>query len=305
MNEATSPTAAQAAMRRCRNCGADAEDAYCPNCGQETTLALPTVRSMLRDAAGRYVALDGRMWRTLFAILFRPGVLTREYFAGRRKPYIRPARLFLVLSIALFALLRFEGKAPHFTDENASEAERAETANEIADAHDRFNIGPDLDLHLNADTGSWLDPLRRRIDQFNALTRSGRENQLFAGILRYGPYAAFALLPLFALLFRILYIGGGCAYPLRPRRYAAHVVFGAHNHAFAFLMLMLVVLVPNGAVRFALFTWTIAYLLWSMKAVYGGRWSKVLARAFLASVLYFVCFLLAVVGLVIIAVLLG
>jgi rRNA maturation protein Nop10 len=156
MNEATSPTAAQAAGRTCRNCGTETDGAYCPNCGQETTLALPTVRSMLRDAAGRYVALDGRMWRTLFALVFRPGFLTREYFAGRRKRYIRPARLFLVLSIALFALLRFEGKAPHFSDENVSDAERAETANEVAKAQNSFNIGPDLDLHLNVDAGSCL-----------------------------------------------------------------------------------------------------------------------------------------------------
>jgi hypothetical protein len=77
---------------------------YCPNCGQETNLALPTVRAMLREAAGRYVALDGRMWRTLAALLFRPGFLTREYLAGRRRRYIRPARLFLVLSLALLVV---------------------------------------------------------------------------------------------------------------------------------------------------------------------------------------------------------
>jgi hypothetical protein len=149
------------------------------------------------------------------------------------------------------------------------------------------------------------DPVRRRMAQFNRLTRSGREDQLFAGMLRYGPYAAFALLPLFALLFKILYIGRGRAYPLRPCRYAAHLVFGTHNHAFVFLVLMLLVLVPTGAVRAALIAWTIAHLLWSMKAVYGGRWAGVAARAFLASILYSVCFVLAVVGLLIVAILLG
>jgi hypothetical protein len=56
---------------------------------------------MLREAAGRYVALDGRMWRTLIGLFFRPGFLSREYFAGRRRRYIRPARLFLVRSYPL------------------------------------------------------------------------------------------------------------------------------------------------------------------------------------------------------------
>jgi len=304
MNETASAPLTRAATHACRNCGAEACAAYCPNCGQETTLALPTVRSMLRDAAGRYVALDGRMWRTLYALLFRPGFLTCEYFAGRRKRYIRPARLFLVLSIALFAVLRLQGE-PVRHDTNKTEAERAQIAKEIAEAHEGFNIGQDLDLRLNVDAGSWLDPVRRRIAEFNRLSRAGREDQLFSGMLRYGPYAAFALLPLFALLFKILYLGRRRAYPVRPRRYAAHLVFGAHNHAFVFLLLMLLMLVPNGALRFALITWMIGYLLWSMKMVYGGRWSGVLARAFTASILYFVCFVLAVAGLVVVVVLFG
>ena len=91
---------------RCRNCGAAADGAYCPACGQETRLALPTARQFLKDAAGRYVALDGRTWRTLHALLFRPGFLTLEYFAGRRRRYLRPSRLFLVLSLAMFATIR-------------------------------------------------------------------------------------------------------------------------------------------------------------------------------------------------------
>ena len=70
---------------RCRNCVAPAPDAFCPRCGQETRLALPTARQFIKEAAGRYVALDGRLWRTLAALLLHPGFLTREYLAGRRR----------------------------------------------------------------------------------------------------------------------------------------------------------------------------------------------------------------------------
>jgi len=90
----------------CRNCGTEAPGAYCPSCGQETTLRMPKATTFLREAAGRYVAFDGRMWRTLFALAFRPGFLTREYLAGRRKRYVRPSRLVLVLAIVLFAVAR-------------------------------------------------------------------------------------------------------------------------------------------------------------------------------------------------------
>jgi len=106
---------------------------------------------MLREAAGRYVALDGRMWRTLIGLFFRPGFLSREYFAGRRRRYIRPARLFLVLSIALFALLRFAGEPPVVLERELTQAERDEIAADAAEAegHAGLNIGPDLKLSMN------------------------------------------------------------------------------------------------------------------------------------------------------------
>jgi hypothetical protein len=284
-----------------------ATGAYCPNCGQETSLALPTVRSMLREAAGRYVALDGRMWRTLFPLLFRPGFLTREYFAGRRRRYIRPARLFLVLSIALFALLRFTGDPVLISKEELLRAAPADIAREVEEARRQngSSMGPDLNLHLSPGAGSWLEPLQKRIDQFNRLSRRERGEQIFAGMLRYGPYAAFVLLPLFGLLLKILYVGRARRYPLRPRRYAAHLVFGAHSHSFVFLTGIPLLLLPSGVLRTALISWVAAYLLWSMKIVYGGRWTGVFARAFLIFIVYAVFFGFVVAGLVVAAVLLG
>jgi hypothetical protein len=283
-----------------------ASDTYCPSCGQETSLALPTVRAMLREAAGRYVALDGRMWRTLAGLLFRPGFLTREYLAGRRRRYIRPTRLFLVLSIALFALLRF-GSAPRIDlEQDLTQAEREEIAQEMADSEGQkgFSVGPDLALRMNLGSGAWLEALQQRIDVFNRLSRAERGEQIFAGALRYGPYAAFALLPLFALLMKLVYLGRGRRHPLRPRRYAAHLVFGAHNHAFVFLVCAPIALIPITAVRGALIVWAIAYLPWSMKTVYGGRWSGVLARALVVFLLYEVFFAFAAAGLVVAAILL-
>ena len=264
---------------------------------------------MLREAAGRYVALDGRMWRTLTALLFRPGFLTREYFAGRRRRYIRPARLFLVLSIGLFALLRFEGKPPQFVAEPPTQAEDKTLAREEQGGHS-LRIDSDLGVHIDGGTrldqigGPWLEPLRQRVQIFNRLSGQEKQDQIFAGVMRYGPYALFALLPLFALLLKLVYIGRARRYPLRPRRYAAHLVFGAYNHAFLFLVVGLFVLLPGGFLRGALGVWAIVYLLQSMRAVYGGRWSGVLARAAVIFFAYVVFFAMVVVGLVIAAILL-
>lgn len=300
---AASPSGPEEAVApSCRNCGAPAAGAYCPNCGQETALALPSVRALLREAAGRYVALDGRLWRTVLPLLFRPGFLTREYFAGRRRRYIRPARLFLILSIALFALLRIAGEPPSFLEEGTSSASAEQNSlpevarEERAAGGAGLRIDPDLNISVEAGGDASLEPLRRRMRLFNALPRQEKADQIFVGMLRYGPYAAFVLLPLFALLTKLAYAGRARRYPTRPHRYAAHLVFGAHNHAFAFLVAALIVLVPIGSARGALVLWASVYLLWSLKAVYGGRWSGVFARAALISVAYMAAFVVLVAG---------
>ncbi len=301
----------------CRNCGAAASGTYCAVCGQETSLALPTVRALLREAAGRYVSLDGRMWRTLIG-LFRPGFLTREYFAGRRRRYIRPARLFLVLSIGLIALLRLVGGPEQLAEHglDPAEADSAKTSpapggpakaasgdqeRPTGDAATGATKIPSLMLDMGYE--AWTGPLRARAQAFNTLSRKEQLEQIFSGMLRFGPYAMFALLPLFALLLKLVYLGRARRYPLRPQRYAAHLVYGAHSHAFLFLVAGLLVLLPSGAAHTALIIWALAYLLLSMHAVYGGRWSGVIARAAVISFVYLIFFGFVVAGLVVAAIL--
>ena len=56
--------------------------------------------------------------------------------------------------------------------------------------------------------------------------------------------------------------------------------------------------------RTALIIWVMAYVLLSMRAVYSGRWSGVIARAAVISLVYLVIFSMVVAGLVVAAILL-
>ena len=74
----------------CRNCGAELASLapptdFCPRCGQETAQHRPTLGEFLHEFVGHYVALEGALWRTLGLLLLKPGRLTREYLAGRRR----------------------------------------------------------------------------------------------------------------------------------------------------------------------------------------------------------------------------
>jgi uncharacterized protein DUF3667 len=298
----------EAVDARCRNCGARTSGSYCANCGQETALALPSAGTFLREAAGRYVAFDGRMWRSLHALLFRPGFLTREYFAGRRRRYVRPARLFVALSIAFFAVLRLASQGPAILDRNppgVPAGGEPQGATKPADRRsDGFDIRIDEGHRLRIDTGgrAWLGPFAERLEAFDRLPGDERARQMRTGMLRHAPYAAIALLPLFALMLKLLYAGSSRRHPARPHRYAAHLVFGAHLHAFAFLAAMLYALVHVSAIRAVIAIWMIAYGLIAMKVVYGGRWPGVALRALVIALAYLLFFGLAVAALVVAAV---
>jgi hypothetical protein len=313
-----------AQQRACRNCNAPVTGEFCAACGQETALQLPTARVFMREATGRYFSLDGRMWRTLAALLFRPGFLTREYLKGRRRRYIRPARLFLVLSLALFAALRLFASAPVLVSE--SDMKPAAGSGAAKDTQPRvepvvqfeageeggdlvnlpgftIHVDPQFNLDLRDATHPVALELKKRFTHFNGLSRQGKSEQVFLGVVRYGPYAMFVLMPAFALLQLIVYAGRGRRYPDRPSRYAEHLVFAAHTHAFLFLACVLALAIPYTPLRIALATWCVLYGFWATMKVYRGGWPGLLARSFVAGTAYLVLFALVVLGLLLVAVL--
>jgi hypothetical protein len=287
--------------RQCANCGTPAPGAYCPSCGQETRDRLPTFAQFMREATGRYVALDGKLWKTLAALLFRPGFLTREYLAGRRRRYIGPARLFLVSSLVLFAALRFASESIDMGDAIRFEPETAPRSGVEPD--ERITLDDDLNLKLT-DLPGTSELLQKPIARFNGLPRAQKLEQIRAGALRYGPYAVFALLPAFAGLQKLLYLGRRRRYPARPRLYGEHMVFAAHNHAFLFVVGTLLCGATADWMRGALWLWAVVYLAWSTRAVYGGSWPGIAARAAVLVTAYSILFSFVTLGLLTAAILL-
>jgi hypothetical protein len=290
----TGSSAEENAPPTCRNCGAPVDGAYCAACGQETALRLPTLREFLREAAGRYVALDGRFWRTMFALLARPGFLTREYLAGRRRRYIRPARLYLFATLIFFAVTRLLVGPIDIFEVRADTPEEAKY------------LSPDkgFNVQMGEDAFGSLE-LQKRWNRFNNLSRSDKAEQLGEGMLRYAPYALFVLLPAFALLLKLVYLGRRRRYPRRPRLYGEHLVFAAYDHAFVFVAATIMLLLLGRTMALTIGGWVVGvYLLLSLRSVYGGPWVGLLLRAFVLFVSYMVLVGLATAGLVVAAILL-
>lgn len=298
-------------VRRCRNCGAPAPGSFCPGCGQETKLRLPTLREFLREAAGRYVALDGRLWRTMGLLMFRPGRLTREYLAGRRRRYVRPARLYLFSTLVFFAVSRFfvaplnleVGDEPPSSGSGKGAPAKVERQDQPAKGESDFVLDDDLQFQL-PETVPGAPALKKRWQRFNSLSREEKAYQLTDGMLRYGPYAMFVLLPAVTLVLQLLYVGRRRRYPERPRLYGEHMVFAAHDHAFVFVAGTAALLVPVGWLRGLIVGWIVVYLFRSLYRVYGGSRLGAALRGILLFLIYCIMLGLATAGLVFVAVLL-
>ena len=90
---------------QCVSCGADLSGPYCSQCGEQVLdpHSLTVHHFFSHGVLHELTHLDGKIFRTFRFLLFRPGFLSAEYFAGRRRACINPVRL-LLTSVLIFAL---------------------------------------------------------------------------------------------------------------------------------------------------------------------------------------------------------
>jgi hypothetical protein len=166
-----------------------------------------------------------------------------------------------------------------------------------------LNMDKDLNFVVKGSHNLFSDQLRARLDRFNHLPRAEKGEQISAGMLRYGPYAMFALLPAFAWLQKIAYLGRTRRYPGRPHKYVEHLVYAAHIHTFLFLIVMVAILAPWTWLRWLLTAWVVYYLFRAKNRIYGGSRLGAVSRGLVVLIVYAVLFVVATFGLVAAAIL--
>ncbi|MBQ5949324.1 DUF3667 domain-containing protein [Massilia sp. ST3] len=289
----------------CKNCGASTTGNYCHQCGQATHLHVPSAFEFLHEFVGHYVALEGKLWKSLKLLLFKPGFLTREYIEGRRVRYLEPLRLYLTFSIIFFALFKIGGLDFNVMSTDRDEMNRAavESAAAVKDDKEATVQRPvtpeDLAELENTekrivDAATSVSPkLGRGTRELLDQPEKERSDALKRAFFGNAPYAIFALMPVFALFLKILYLGKG-------RTYGEHFLFALHTNAFAFFMLSLLILVPKGwgIVSFALIVWLTFYLPTAMRRVYGGTRTMTAVRWFVLMSLHFISLCVAALAAV-------
>src|SRR4051794_38334780 len=91
--EATRPMvnpagATDAVEQGCLNCGAPLGGPYCAICGQKDPKPDLTLREFVHETTHELTDWDGKVPRTLKALVLRPGLLTIDYLSGRRARWL-------------------------------------------------------------------------------------------------------------------------------------------------------------------------------------------------------------------------
>ena len=118
----------------CLNCGTELVGPHCHQCGQAGHVHR-TLTAFWHDLAHSVLHFDGKLWRTLPLLAWRPGELTRRYIAGERAGFVSPMALFLFSVFLMFAI--FSSIGGPFGSDSTPELDRS-PAQERAEARRDF-----------------------------------------------------------------------------------------------------------------------------------------------------------------------
>ncbi|MEE9380146.1 MAG: DUF3667 domain-containing protein [Hyphomonadaceae bacterium] len=313
----------------CDNCDTVFVGKFCPECGQLAADFHRPILSMLGNVLGDTFALDGRLARTIPALIFRPGKVTRAYLEGRRARYVPPFRLFLVSSLLFFSTLFMLDEQQNWTgslelqvsedggvnltiDEGDNDETNLEEVVDPAQPIDADDIIRD-DGTIDPETLS--DLIAQEMELNTAETREAtgesvdaisenvgdilEDPRLFiAAIKDWAPRLSLLMFPIFAIFLTLLYV-----WHRRVFVYD-HLVTSLHFQSFLYLsgtVLMLLGFLVGGWAGLAFGLLTPVYLYRLLRKTYGtGRF-----MAFLRTGLLLLVSFIAMSGLIVAMAIIG
>ncbi len=295
----------------CANCSTPLIGTYCHLCGQKAHVHR-SLSAIGHDLIHGVLHLDGKFWRTLPLLIWRPGELTRRYAHGERAKFVSPLGMFLFSAFLMFAIFAFFGLSLSNLDgpESFMAFPRSTIETQLEEAR--------ADLET-ADGESDLAALKRRVDgletelvEFDESV-SGMEftlvNEDFKtgwGRLDYGieklnenPGLAlyklqangykfsWLLIPISAPFVWILFF-----WTWRFRMYD-HTVFVTYSLAFMSLLAVALTLagfagIAGGATASAAVLIPPVHIFRQLKGAYRLHWATALIRTFILTMLCFV-----------------
>ena len=284
----------------CLNCGTQmgSETLFCPHCGQKRLEREDmSFRHLIGESFLDYFHFDSKFFRTIVPLVIRPGKLSLEFMIGKRKSYVEPFRLFLVISIIYFLLLPFGQENDVNTQKKLKAATKGMNLYQESDDIQRtkvtFKDGP-VTIQGQDSAKKEIDSIGLKAYVNKKYPKEGPLVKLFlrqaykiminsgqsmsAIIEHTASKMVFLLIPVFALLLKLLYIR-------RKRLYFEHLIFSLHIHSFIFLIMILSLLTGYflHVSIFLVVLVAMAYALLAMKSYYAQPFGKTLFKFILLS----------------------
>ena len=280
----------------CLNCGAELLGPYCSACGQHAHVHR-TLTAFFHDLLHGVLHFEGKTWRTLPMLVWRPGELTRNYIDGHRARYVSPIALFLFFVFFTFAAMSLTGglnptaKAQHDIAAELQqdqkrlavlEAQRAQASGATAKAldeqisdvkseisalqaiHDKNIPVQDLDIGGGGGAPGWL---------VDALKRAKANPELLFYKIKTNAYKfSWALIPISVPFVWLLF-----PFSRRFRLYD-HTVFVTYSLCFMMLLLIVGSLLGLVLPSIASLAWLVPpfHMYRQLRGTYGvSRWGGV------------------------------
>ncbi len=299
---AESPVAEQPSARiaTCPNCGARIEAPYCGSCGQLQKNINRTIWSLVGELLDDVLRIDSRIVQTMLALMFRPGFLTTEYFAGRRARYTHPVRLYLIISFLFFFLMPALNTVSSIQlDDDPSDVqleEQRSEAEQTQNDEDELSVNMALPILTAEENAAASRVIENQVYKARDLIEENPSAALDA-LMDKMSVVMFFMLPVFAIFLKLSYLGSGVYY-------AEHLLLAVHNHCFLYVALLLSALLENASgtaisvatetVDSLLVAWMLIYMFLSLKTTYQQSFRLTLFKFFLLGLIYLLLTLIGV-----------
>lgn len=315
-------------QRACLNCGFEfgTTNNFCPDCGQKNTKPKIGFGTLVVDFLGDVFTFDSKIFKSLWFLLTKPGVLTKEFNEGKRARFIPPLRMFLVMGVLVFAIIS-QAKDPSgafaagFEEYDEEESEQTHQTEPFSRTPKQTGENDTIVKDKKSYTqfsSAWIS--RETVDKMNLLLENDSlsieevvdslqvESSLKkvfltqgAKIARGGPgemanwtfnnftMVVFFMVPLFALIMKLLYLR-------KEHLYIDHLIFSFHQHSLVYLAALPVFLIDvYWLVPLVLFLLLPLYSFFAMRKVYGESTGLTILKQTVSAVSYFILSLFVLV----------
>ncbi len=303
-------------LTHCENCGTPLTGHFCSKCGQPAIDYRRSFRHVFIDVLDSLLNWDSKFFDTIGLLLTRPWKLTNEFLAGHRVVYLNPLRLYLLVSVLFFFVVKYaERRAETNSDfepvifDHGTEFTPNDVHEPKPDATPPIDRPGDDDedaqgphVLFGSDSARpqtafemWM---QQRIEE--KIGRNGSKGKFFLhSMMENFPYMMLACVPLFAFVLKTLYI-------FRRVLYIDHLIYALHIHSFAYLATLVIGFIAFGLKRgapgfealalFILISIAVIQIFLSIRKVYRQGWIMSLFKFGLGAFAYLFILLIGLGG---------